>query len=117
MSTNRNSASAAETEVQVARESVDDALMIVASYGPWGADLNDSKPARGWHAKWQTRCDCCGRFVLPGSPGSSWVHVPDSHVSVGDDRERCAACTKKHGPAQAMPGYVKNLVQGVVSDA
>ena len=26
----------------VARESVDDALMIVASYGPWGADLNAS---------------------------------------------------------------------------
>jgi len=26
----------------VARESVDDALMIVASYGPWGADLNDA---------------------------------------------------------------------------
>jgi len=42
MSTNRNSASAAATEVQVARESVDDALMIVASYGPWGADLNDA---------------------------------------------------------------------------
>jgi len=26
----------------VARERVDDALMIVASYGPWGADLNDA---------------------------------------------------------------------------
>lgn len=26
----------------VARESVDDALMIVESYGPWGADLNDA---------------------------------------------------------------------------
>ena len=26
----------------VARERVDDVLMIVASYGPWGADLNDS---------------------------------------------------------------------------
>lgn len=25
-----------------ARESVDDALMIVESYGPWGADLNDA---------------------------------------------------------------------------
>ena len=49
MSTNRNSASAAATEEglgpnaqDVARESVDDALMIVASYGPWGADLNDA---------------------------------------------------------------------------
>ena len=29
-------------EQDVARERVDDALMIVASYGPWGADLNDS---------------------------------------------------------------------------
>ena len=26
----------------VQRESVDDALMIVESYGPWGADLNDA---------------------------------------------------------------------------
>mgnify|MGYP000190332821 CR=1 FL=1 len=25
------------------RESVDDALMIVESYGPWGADLNDAQ--------------------------------------------------------------------------
>ena len=30
------------TAQDVARESVDDALMIVASYGPWGADLNDA---------------------------------------------------------------------------
>jgi hypothetical protein len=89
------------------------------SYEDWMNDMatDDRKPARGWHAKWQTRCDCCGRFVLPGQPGSSWVHVPDSHVSVGDDRERGAACTKKHGPAQAMPGYVTHLVQGVVPDA
>lgn len=89
------------------------------SYEDWMNDMatDDSKSARGWHAKWQARCDCCGRFVLPGSPGSSWVHVPDSHVSVGDDRERCAACTKKHGPAQAMPGYVTHLVQGVVPEA
>jgi len=32
----------APTSQDVARESVDDALMIVASYGPWGADLNDA---------------------------------------------------------------------------
>ena len=89
------------------------------SYEDWMNDMamDDSKPARGWHAKWQTRCDCCGRFVLPGLPGSSWVHVPDSHVSAGDDRERCAACTKKRGPAKAMPGYVEHLVRGVVPDA
>jgi hypothetical protein len=36
---------------------------------------------------------------------------------MGDERERCEACTNKHGPAEAMPGYVKHLVQGVVSDA
>lgn len=69
---------------------------------------------RAEFAKWQPRCDCCGRFVIPGSPGSSWVHVPDSHVSTGDDRDRCAACTDSHGPAQAAPGYVEHLVQGTV---
>ena len=26
----------------VARESVEDALLIVGSYGPWGVDLNDA---------------------------------------------------------------------------
>ena len=30
----------------VARESVDDALMIVASYGPWGADLTEANARR-----------------------------------------------------------------------
>jgi hypothetical protein len=65
-------------------------------------------------AKWQHRCDCCGKFVIPGQPGSSWVNVPHSDVSYGDERERCATCTAKHGPADAQPGYVKHLVQGVV---
>jgi len=32
---------------------------------------------------------------------------------VRDERERCALCTAKHGPAEAMPGYVKHIVQGV----
>jgi hypothetical protein len=31
-----------ESESTVQRENVDDALQIVESYGPWGADLNDS---------------------------------------------------------------------------
>lgn len=65
-------------------------------------------------ARWQSRCDCCGRFMLPGSPGTSWVNVPHSDVSIGDERDRCAACTEKHGAAQAAPGYVKHLVQGTV---
>ena len=29
-------------EAQPARESVDEALMVVETYGPWGADLNDA---------------------------------------------------------------------------
>ena len=32
------------------------------------------------------RCDSCGRFVRPGSPGSSWVMVPDfPPMSFGDE--------------------------------
>lgn len=60
------------------------------------------------------RCDCCGRFMAPGSPGSSWVMVPHSDVSCGDERDRCAQCTSRHGPAQAASGFVKHLVQGVI---
>jgi hypothetical protein len=47
----------------------------------------------------------------------SWVNVPHSDVSMGDERERCAACTKKHGPAKAMPGYVEHLVQALIPNA
>jgi hypothetical protein len=32
----------AEPRATVQRESVEDALLIVESYGPWGADLNDA---------------------------------------------------------------------------
>lgn len=68
---------------------------------------------RSFQARFQTRCDCCGRFMIPVS-GSSWVRVPHSDVSFGDERDRCAECTAAHGPARAMPGYVPELVQGVV---
>ena len=89
------------------------------SYEEWMNDMATREPRnnRGWHARWQTRCDCCGRFVLAGQPGSSWVMVPCSDVSIGDERERCAACTKKHGPARAAPGYVTHLVEGVVAES
>lgn len=82
----------------------------------WMNDVasDDSKPARGLWAQYQPRCDCCGRFVRPGAPGSSWVMVPCSDVSMGDERERCPACTEKHGPAQCGPGYVEHLCCGVV---
>lgn len=69
---------------------------------------------RGWQAQYQTRCDCCGRFTQPGAPGSSWVMVPHSDVSMGDERERCPACTEKRGPAECGPQYVKHLCCGVV---
>ncbi len=59
-------------------------------------------------------CDRCGRFTIPGAPGTSWVCVPYSDVSSGDERNRCAPCTKKHGPAQAFGDYVRHLVEGVV---
>lgn len=58
------------------------------------------------------RCDCCGRFFPLGQPGSSWVNVPAIDVPGwmdGEERERCADCTKKHGQAEpykaVKPGY------------
>jgi len=64
-------------------------------------------------ADWRMRCDTCGRFMTPG-PGSSWVFVPHSDVSMGDERERCAACTASHGPARCGPQYVAKFCEGVV---
>jgi hypothetical protein len=57
-------------------------------------------------------CDRCGRFTLPGAPGTSWVMVPYSDVSMGDERDRCARCTEKYGPARCSPDYVAALCEG-----
>lgn len=86
------------------------------SYEEWMNDMatREARNPRGWQAKYQARCDCCGRFVLNGQPGSSWVRVPFTDVNPGDERDRCAACTQKRGPARAAPGYVAHLVEGVV---
>ena len=59
-------------------------------------------------------CDRCGRFTLPGAPGSSWVNVPYTDVNYGDERERCPSCTEKHGPALCSPSYRRDLCCGVV---
>lgn len=73
------------------------------SYEDWMNSLatDDSKPARGWQAAYQDRCDCCGKFVKAGAPGVSWSRqwsydadgTPDLH----DETLRCSPCTDKHG--------------------
>lgn len=73
---------------------------------------------RGDEMDWNytMRCDWCGRFMRQES-GSSWVNVPAIDVpghSYGDERERCAKCTKKHGPAVCSSAYVKELCCGVI---
>ena len=85
------------------------------SYEDWMNSMatDDSKPARGWQAQHQPRCDCCGRFVLPGTEGGSWVMVPATDWNAGDERERCAKCTAKHGMAHCGPGYVEHLCCGM----
>lgn len=63
-------------------------------------------------------CDSCGRFFRVGEPGSSWVMVPGIEVpghECGDERERCAKCTAKHGPAVCGPAYKKELCCGIYS--
>lgn len=85
------------------------------SYENWMNDMATSEPRnrRGWMAQYQTRCDCCGRFVRPGIPGGSWVMVPATDWNSGDERERCPACTEKHGQAHCGPGYVERLCCGM----
>ena len=62
------------------------------------------------------KCDYCGRFMRPGAPGSSWVMVPACDIpgEWGDERDRCAACTEKHGPAVCSPKYRADLCCGVI---
>lgn len=65
---------------------------------------------------WRPKCDCCGRFMRPGAPGTSWVMVPASDIpgEYGDERDRCAACTKERGPAVCAPKYRADLCCGTV---
>ena len=85
------------------------------SYEDWMNDMatNEPRNRRGWMAQYQTRCDCCGRFVRPGTPGGSWVMVPCSDVSMGDERERCPACTEKYGQAHCGPAYIEHMCCGM----
>jgi len=85
------------------------------SYEDWMNDMATREPRnnRGWHAQWQTRCDCCGKFVRPGAHGGSWVMVLATDWNSGDERERCPACTEKHGQAHCGPGYVEHLCCGM----
>ena len=61
-------------------------------------------------------CDRCGCFMVPGSPGSSWVNVPHTDVNIGDERDRCARCTKRWGPARCSSGFVRELCEGVAPE-
>lgn len=66
------------------------------------------------------RCDSCGRFFRWQEPGSSWVMVPAIDVpghSLGDERERCAKCTVKYGPAVCGPQYRADLCCGIYGES
>lgn len=73
------------------------------SYEDWINELatRDDRPRRGWQAYFQSRCECCGKFVQQGGPGVSWAQqwsydydgTPDLH----DPTYRCSPCTDKHG--------------------
>ena len=85
------------------------------SYEDWMNDMATREPRnpRGLQAQYQLRCDCCGKFVRPGEPGGSWVMVPGTDWNAEDERERCPACTEKHGMAHCGPGYVTDLCCGM----
>lgn len=72
------------------------------SYENWMNDMaTKDGPSRGWQARWQPRCECCGAFVRADAPGVSWAQqygydmdgVPDLH----DPTYRCSPCTDKNG--------------------
>lgn len=70
------------------------------------------------------QCDLCGKFFPHGQPGSSWVSVPAIDVPgwmSGDERERCAPCTTKHGAAQphqqVKPGYCAGVIPSTRTSA
>ena len=63
---------------------------------------------------WRPKCDCCGQFMRPGAPGTSWVMVPACDIpgEYGDERDRCADCTEKHGQAVCSTKYRRDLCCG-----
>lgn len=54
-----------------------------------------------WRSCSRFNCDCCGRFVSPGAPGTSWsrqwYYDLDGCPDLEDEEWRCAKCTDKHG--------------------
>jgi len=72
------------------------------SHEDWMTDEGGREAnARSIKAIYQTRCDCCGRFLVESAPGVSWSQsyaydfdgTPDLH----DATFRCSPCTDKHG--------------------
>lgn len=65
-------------------------------------------------------CDCCGRFVSCGKPGTSWSqdwsYDLDGCPTLHDPRWRCSECTAEHGPRDtncAYPERYSGIVQAI----
>lgn len=54
-------------------------------------------------AKYQDRCESCGRF-LAYEPGASWAqswsYSMDGSPDLHDPKHRCRSCTEKSGPLE-----------------
>lgn len=50
---------------------------------------------------YQTRCDCCGKFIRENGPGVSWSqsysYSMDGTPDLDDTTYRCSPCTDLHG--------------------
>jgi len=62
------------------------------------------------------RCCSCGKFFPHGQTGSSWVFVPDSHMSYEEDRVRCRACTETLGPLTPNQSVRVDKCSGVIQN-
>lgn len=56
------------------------------------------------HQNAHLKCDTCGKFFSPKelneNSGGSTCFVPDSEVTIEENKEQCAECTKKYGRIQ-----------------
>lgn len=65
-------------------------------------------------AKYDIKCDKCGRFFPYCMAGSSQLFVPSSDVSNEECYYRCLTCTNKHGSPKAMQVGVVNSVVSII---
>jgi hypothetical protein len=60
-------------------------------------------------------CESCGKFMSPGSKGSSYTFVPDSEVTQEYQAMRCTKCTSEFGEIPPNRGCIQKYCSWTIN--